>query len=275
MDAVELDRWQEESVSSWRQRWGVPALRIFRRVGSTNDVARAMAEADAPEGTLVLADEQTRGRGRRGRVWSAPAGASLSLSMILRPPTAEASRILTLRLGLAAARALEQTTLVGHHDSPVRVELKWPNDLRLAGRKVGGILCEGTIVNERVSHVIAGIGLNLRQPADGWPVEIEDRAISLAEAAPGVDVARLVEGIAAEWGAVARHPAEALSESERSQFDARDALRGREITVDERPAGIAEGVSAEGCLRVRSHGAVREIMAGTVRTMESLAGERA
>lgn len=270
MDAVEIDRWQDEEVGVWRRRWDVPALRIFRRVGSTNDVARQMAESGAPDCSLVLAEEQTRGRGRRGREWSAPPDSSLSMSMVLRPPTPEASGILTLRLGLAAARALEQSF-------PLRVDLKWPNDLGLDGRKVGGILCEGTVVDDRVSHVIAGIGLNLRPPDAGWPAELASRATSIEESAgapvDGHDLAGLVGRIVAGWRAVADEPAGSLSPEERSGFHARDALRGRPVTVDGRSAGIAEGVSAVGSLRVREDGAVTEITAGTVRAMDPLLGE--
>lgn len=269
MDGVELGRWQGEDLSVWRHRWGVPSVRAFRTVGSTNDVARDMAELDAPEGTLVLADAQTRGRGRRGRDWSAPPGASLSLSMVLRPPTPQASRILTLRLGLAAARALERS-------APLRVELKWPNDLGLGGRKVGGILCEASVTEDTVRHVIAGMGLNLRRPDDGWPPELVGRAHSLQEAmATPIDTPGLVGRIVADWLAVAASPADSLSPDELDDFHARDVLRDRPVAVDGCPAGIAAGVSGDGSLRVRRDGAVHEVLAGTIRTCDPLLGERA
>lgn len=266
---MELDRWHGENVSLWRRRWAVPALRIFRRVDSTNDVARDMAEADAPEGTLVVSDEQTRGRGRRGRDWHAPPGSSLSMSMILRPPTAAATRILTLRLGLAAARGLERVI-------PLRVQLKWPNDLQLDGRKVGGILCEAVAVEDRITHVIAGIGLNIGRPGDGWPAHLAARATSLEEvAAAPVAPPQLAGSVVAEWLAVAADPADSLSSEEQRAFGARDALRGREVTVEGRAAGVAEGVSAAGGLRVRRDDQVGEVMAGTIRTLEPIPGESA
>lgn len=278
----EIDRWHDVDVAEWHRRWRVPALRIFRRVGSTNDVARELAEAGAAEGALVLADEQTRGRGRRGRAWSAPAGASLSMSMVLRPRTATASRILTLRLGLAAARAMERLL-------PIQVELKWPNDLTAEGRKIGGILCEAVLVEDRVQFVLAGIGLNLRRPDDGWTPDLAARATSIQEAAATtaagpddapvrrrtqLDVPALVEQIAGEWRAVAARSADRLSSDELERFRDRDALRGRAVAVEGRPAGVAEGITPAGQLRVRQGGQVQEISAGTVRAIESLLGER-
>lgn len=268
MDALEVDRWHGADVATWRRRWRVPSLRIFQRVGSTNDIARDMAEGGAPEGALVLADEQTRGRGRRGRVWKAPAGASLSMSMLLRPPSSEATRVLTLRLGLAAAVGLDRY-------APSRVGLKWPNDLVVEGRKVGGILCEAVAVDDRTAYVIAGIGLNLRRPRDGWAPEIADRATSLEEARSGpVDPEAVVERVVTEWLRVTADPGRLLSPSERAAFDQRDVLRGREITLDGRPVGIATGISPAGALRVRAGDGTTEIIAGTIRTSDPLVGER-
>lgn len=234
-----------------------------------------MAEAGAPEGTVVLADEQTGGRGRRGRRWIAPAGASLSMSMVIRPPTAAASRILTLRLGIGAARAIERLL-------PIRVELKWPNDLGAHGRKLGGILCEAALVEDRVDFVIAGIGLNLRRPAHDWPPEVAERAISLEEAAASgepaagtIDAPGLVGPLIEEWLSVAGHPAERLSADERGRFHERDTLRGREVTVDGRAAAVADGITDGGALVLRRDDRRWEVGAGTVRTTESLQGERA
>ncbi|MEJ2502094.1 MAG: biotin--[acetyl-CoA-carboxylase] ligase, partial [Gemmatimonadota bacterium] len=148
----EVGDWHGRPLSYWQELWGVPELRAFRRVGSTSDVARAMAEGGAGTGTLVLAAEQTRGRGRRGRRWDAPAGSSLLLSMVLRPAAGGGEAVLSLRLGMAAARAIESV-------SGLRVGLKWPNDLLVAGRKVGGILCEGSVEGASLRYTIAGLGL--------------------------------------------------------------------------------------------------------------------
>ncbi len=272
MDAAEVQRWHGEAVSTWTVRWGVPDLRIFRTIGSTNDVAAELAGAGAAEGTLVLADAQTRGRGRRGRSWSAPPGASLSLSMVLRPPSPESTQLLTLRLGIAAATALEELT-------GLPVGIKWPNDLELRGRKVAGILCEATAVRDRVVFVVAGIGLNLRPPDDGWPADIAARTTSIAEAMGSADASPvaapvLVDRLVGHWLGAAARPAATLSPDELAAFDARDTLRGEAIAVDGRAAGVARGLAPTGALRVLSDGAIAEVTTGTVRVLDPTPGGR-
>ncbi|MFP4623588.1 MAG: biotin--[acetyl-CoA-carboxylase] ligase [Gemmatimonadota bacterium] len=270
MDATELAVWQGRPVEAWRSAWRLPALRVFHTVGSTNDLARTMAAAGAAEGSLVVAEEQTAGRGRLGRRWSSPAGASLSLSMVLRPgDVAHWTPALTLRLGLAAAEAIE-TVL------PVDIAIKWPNDLvalpgkpatrRGAGRKLAGILCEGDILGDRINHVIAGIGVNLAQHDDDWPPELAGRATSLAAAAGAKpDVPRLVGGLAEGWIRVAASAGAELDPDELDRLQRRDRLRDRDVRVDGRPVGTAAGISPRGGLLVRSGGELREIIAGTVR----------
>jgi BirA family biotin operon repressor/biotin-[acetyl-CoA-carboxylase] ligase len=198
--------------------------------------------------------------------------------MVLRPPTPAASRILTLRLGIAAAGAIEEIV-------PVSLALKWPNDLVVDGRKLGGILCEASLAEDRVDHVIAGIGLNLRRPDEGWPPDLAGSAIALEGAIPdeapaaAIQVVRepapLVARIAEHWQAVAADRRDLLSGSERNSYAARDALRGRRVTVNGRTAGVAEGITPRGALRVRGDNGWADITAGTVRTTETMAGERA
>lgn len=254
----ELHEWWGRGVADWKQDWGVPTLRVFRTVGSTNDVAAEMAGEGAAEGTVVLADEQTAGRGRLGRAWSAPAGSSLSLSMVLRPGH-RTGRLLTLRLGLAAARGIERVL-------PLSVGLKWPNDLVVRGRKVAGILCEARSTGERVDHVVAGIGVNLRQQDDDWPPELRGRATSLAAAAGRpVETPAVAGAVVAEWRAAAAQPALTLSPEEREAFRRRDVLFGQPVRVDGRPAGLADGINPDGALRIQGGEGAGEIIAGTVR----------
>jgi len=127
----------------------------YPSVESTNDVARALAASGSEEGIVVLADEQVSGRGRRGRRWFAPAGTCLLFSLLLRPPlTPQQCARLTMACSLALAEGVEdETGLV--------IELKWPNDLLIEGRKVAGILTEVVTEGERVAYAIVGIGLNV------------------------------------------------------------------------------------------------------------------
>lgn len=262
MRPVPTPTWEGEPVGRLRDRWGVPELRVFERVGSTNDVAREMAEHGAAEGTVVLAGEQLAGRGRRGRPWTAPAGSSLLLSMVLRPRSLGGESVLPLRLGLAAAHAIEAV-------AGGRVGLKWPNDLVMDGRKVAGILCEGAVEADRPLHVIAGIGINRSQTDDDWPPDLAGTATSLAAATGrSVPALALAERLVAAWrAAAARHPG-TLAPDEVREFDARDILRGRAVVVDGADAGVAAGVAADGALLVEQDGAARRIVSGTVRATD-------
>ena len=151
------------------RRLGRP-LNFRASVGSSNDEARVLARAGAPEGTAVLADAQTAGRGRLGRGWQSPAGEGIWLSLVLRPalPAPETPR-LTLAAAVAVAEAIRA------HGVPAGI--KWPNDILVDGRKCCGILTEMELLGEAVAFVILGIGLNVNQA--GFPPEIAAQATSL------------------------------------------------------------------------------------------------
>jgi BirA family biotin operon repressor/biotin-[acetyl-CoA-carboxylase] ligase len=152
---------------------GYGAVRYVVETGSTNDVALALAAEGAPEGTAVLADLQTQGRGRRGRVWFSPPGAGLYLSVVVRTQALlPALSLVTLAVGVAAADAIEVA-------AGLRIELKWPNDLVIGRpwRKLGGILCESSGVASDPDAIIIGLGVNLRSAA--YPPDLAARATSL------------------------------------------------------------------------------------------------
>jgi BirA family transcriptional regulator, biotin operon repressor / biotin---[acetyl-CoA-carboxylase] ligase len=259
MDHTGMPTWLGQPVSHWRDLWGLPLLHIHRRVGSTNDLARDLARAGAPHGSTVMAEEQERGRGRRGREWLAPPGSSLLLSMVLSPPSPDIGALLPLRLGIAASRALETV-------AKPRIGLKWPNDLFVGSRKIGGILCEAGREPGSPDFVVAGIGLNICQSDDAWPPELRGMAASLQQLA-GTPVDRsLVAGrIIAGWLAVATHDAARLTPAELDEFRRRDLLRGHPISIDGRPAGTGLGIDPDGALRAGEPDAPRRVMAGTVR----------
>jgi BirA family biotin operon repressor/biotin-[acetyl-CoA-carboxylase] ligase len=122
---------------------------------STNDVARQLADADEPEGTLVIADAQTAGRGRLGRTWVAPPCSSILMSLILRPNLAPAQIArTTMAVSLGACEAI-------HAETGVNARIKWPNDILLNGKKCAGILSEAPIVGDQVEYVIVGLGMNV------------------------------------------------------------------------------------------------------------------
>jgi BirA family biotin operon repressor/biotin-[acetyl-CoA-carboxylase] ligase len=141
------------------------------RVTSTSDEAARLAEGGAAHGTVVVADEQTAGRGRQGRRWHSPAGANLYLSMVLRPSLSPGEVApITLAAGIGVCDAV--------NSAGVAASLKWPNDLLVRGRKLAGILSEMNTRNRTVDHVIVGIGIDVNQTA--FPPELAAIATSMA-----------------------------------------------------------------------------------------------
>jgi len=145
----------------------------FERTDSTNKRAKEIAAAGAGEGALVVAEEQTRGRGRLDRHWFSPAGQGIYLSVVLRPalPPSEAARLVLL-----AAVAVAETLI---DTAGLKATIKWPNDVLVGGKKIAGILTELAMEMDAVDYVIIGLGLNVNMPADQWPEDIRGRATSV------------------------------------------------------------------------------------------------
>jgi len=162
----------EEIVHGLRTELLRGPVHYFDLLPSTNDRAKELAAAQAPEGTLVVAEGQSAGRGRLGRQWESPAGLGLYVSLLLRPPLPphELPQI-TLTTAVAVARALER--VVG-----VAPGIKWPNDLLLDGKKVGGILTEMETESDQIRHLVVGLGINVNNRE--FPEEIAETATSLA-----------------------------------------------------------------------------------------------
>ncbi|MCX5893980.1 MAG: biotin--[acetyl-CoA-carboxylase] ligase [Deltaproteobacteria bacterium] len=162
----------EEIVLGLKANRLIGPVHHFEAVASTNDLAKELAAQGAPEGTLVVAEAQTRGRGRLGRQWESPAGTGLYVSLLLRPPLppSEMPQI-TLTTAVAVARALKRV-------AGVAPGIKWPNDLLLNGKKLGGILTEMETESEQIRHLVVGLGLNVNNAA--FPAELQPIATSLA-----------------------------------------------------------------------------------------------
>ncbi len=143
----------------------------YETCASTNDEAKILAQQGAREGTVVTADEQTGGKGTKGRTWFSPRSRGLYASIILRPPSGDVS-LLPLVAGVAAAEAIRLS--VG-----LEVGLKWPNDVIWSGKKIGGILCESEFVGDKTHFVVLGIGLNINQSRKDFPAAIRPTAASL------------------------------------------------------------------------------------------------
>lgn len=218
-------------------------------VGSTMDLARQEADQGAPEGTLILAEEQMAGRGRFGRQWLSPAGKNLYLTLILRPAP-ERLRSLSVVAPLAISLAVEETTGL----SP---RIKWPNDVLLAGRKLAGVLMESSLAGAEVRYALVGIGLNVNLEVEAYP-DIADIATSLRQEL-GREVSREevlaallnrfeelytspLETVFAAW----RQRLETLGRQVRVRLPAGPAGLGEQVEE-----GLAEEVDAQGSLILR------------------------
>lgn len=260
MDRPAINRWEGAPVREWTESWAIPALHVFESVSSTNDVARRLAEEGAPAGTTVIADEQTAGRGRLGRRWIVPRADGLLMSILLRPAStaAEPTAAAVIRIGLAVAEAIDSLTGIG-------VGMKWPNDLVIEGRKLAGILCEGSISGRGVGYVVAGIGVNVSQTEQSWPDGLQQPATSL-RIATGRILSR-----ASLAGAIihALRPFEgafgALDPDVLRRFRQRDVLSGTRVTVDGTTSGTAAGLATDGALLLLTDDGTRAVHAGTLR----------
>ena len=213
----------------------IPAVYVYESVPSTLDVAHELGAQGSASGTLVLADTQTAGRGRGGKRWSSTPGAGIWLTLVERSVGAAVIELLSLRLGLAAASALDAFV-----DDTVRV--KWPNDLYVGGGKLAGILIEARWRDGAPEWIAVGLGLNVRMPPD------VPNASALRAGSGRVDVLRAL--VPALRGALAsRGP---LDSAELQELERRDMSRGRR--VDQPGAGTVEGVSDMGELLVRTAG---------------------
>lgn len=206
--------------------------RHFRVVDSTNTRARELVEAGAPGGTVVTAREQTAGRGRQGRVWTAPGGKALLYSAILRPLD-EHHLLLPLSVPLAVCAAAEALR------PGIECTLKWPNDVWLEGRKLAGILIEA---KPQDGWAVIGIGLNLAIEQHEFPADLRQPATSLGGGVTPEVARRELDAQLGQW-------VTAADDEVLAQWQRRDGLRGREVAWEE-GSGVADGIDSRGNLVV-------------------------
>ena len=237
----------------------------FAETDSTNHRAALLAEAGAADGTVIVAEAQSAGKGRLGRRWTSPAGVNLYLSIILRPAIApRAAPLLTFLSSLATARAIELET-------GLRPTVKWPNDVLLDGSKVAGLLNEMNAETERVNYVILGIGVNLNMTQEQFPADLRYPATSLALALQRpVDRVRFCRRLLSEIDLLYRdYPVgqEAILAGWLAYFD----LLGKKVAVEEPSrtiVGLVTGIAADGALLLTlENGDSERILAGDVRRL--------
>lgn len=211
----------------------------YRLIDSTNARARELATRGAPHGTLVTADEQSAGRGRQGRTWTAPPGRALLASIVIRDPP----RLLPLAAGVAVAEAVERDA-----------QIKWPNDVLVGGRKVAGILVEG---RPQEAWAVVGIGLNVALRPGDFPPELRDRAGTLGRSPDAIEPA--LQKLLLRMD----HWLEAPSASLLDAVRARDALLGQPIRWSA-GRGVGAGIDDDGHLVVDAEAGRVALDAGEV-----------
>jgi len=245
-------------------------LTYLEHTGSTNDVAKDLASQEAPEGTIVVSEEQTAGRGRMDRRWVAPLKSSILCSILFRPNlSAGQAHRLTMLCSMAAADAVERV-------AELHVLIKWPNDLIVtsldtrgryeAWRKLGGILTETGMTGDRLEFVVVGIGINVNVPPDLLPRLAPDATSVLAETGREFDRSALLgavlEGVELRYGRLKS------GQSPREEWAARLATLGQRIAVATARGileGVAETVDEDGALVLRTDDGVRHrLMTGDV-----------
>ena len=244
---------------------GAKILRV-KSCSSTNDLAKELAISGEKEGTAVISDEQTKGRGMKGRSWYSAPKKGLYLSVILRPTHSNIS-LLPLVAGLAVVDAVFDS--VG-----IRVRLKWPNDLIWGKKKLGGILCEAGFLGNKVNYVILGIGLNMNHGRDDFPEEIRHQATSLKLITKEDMDENIILGNL--WLALNHWYGQfLLGEGKKivSIFKENSILPlGKEITVStERGevSGIYRGIDSQGGLILESRGERRTFFSAEIKTMKN------
>ena len=236
----------------------------YYKIGSTNTVAMEAASADAPEGSVFLAEQQTAGRGRGANQWHSARSVGIYCSVLLRPALPPSDvLVLTLAAGLAVHSAIQEI------DSRVVPDLKWPNDVLIGGKKVCGILTEMNAEVTRVRYVVVGIGLNVNQSS--FPADLEAIATSL-RLATGTEWSRvelsvaLLKSLDREYRNLLEDPDAAASILRRFQ-ERSSSVRGQRVEVVENPEleGVTEGLDSRGFLQVRTAQGLRTVLSGTVK----------
>lgn len=239
-------------------------VHFFESIDSTNAKAFELARAGAPEGAVVIAETQTKGKGRIGRKWESPAGMNLYISIILRPKVApQGAQGLTFVAAVAAAEAVASEGL--------KPAVKWPNDILIGGRKTAGILLEMDSEPDRVHFVVAGIGVNLNMKKEMFPEQISQTATSLLEEAGSpVDRARFTANLLASiekwYGVYLSEGFPPVLEAWKGYF--RSFGKPLKVTFFDRAVeGICAGVDDSGALLLERDGRIERIISGDVEAL--------
>ena len=252
----------ESCTSAIHGEWAGCCVEVYDSIDSTNRRAKELGESGAVHGTLIVADCQTAGKGRRGRNWETPPGVALSFSLLLRPGfLPDKASMLTLIAAVAVERAVRDMT-------GCAVSIKWPNDVVLNHRKICGILTEMSTELDSIHYVVIGIGINIAQKS--FPPELKEKATSiLMESGNTVNRSALLARILEEFEKLYTVFAAAGDLSDiRAEYEAVLAGLGSPVVIEDeqnRRSGICRGITKNGALRVETQdGRIEEIISGEV-----------
>jgi len=238
-------------------------------IDSTNNYAKKIALEGCEEGTLVVADYQTCGRGRLGRDWNSSDKKGVWMSLVLRPDISfEDIQIITLAASVAVVQALFEV-------AQIKAGIKWPNDIIINGKKVCGILVEMNMEIDRINFLVLGIGLNVNQQADDFPKELLDKAVSLkmyleesSNSQKKLKRNELIVAILLKFEEIYDKVKCGAFEDIISQWKKYSVTLGKEVSMiykNERYTGIAEDITKDGKLIVRCNdGSIKEVFSGEV-----------
>ncbi len=239
----------------------------FEKTDSTNLEATKLGEQGAEEGTVVIADEQSRGKGRLGRHWESPGGVNLYCSIILRPPIMPSmAPQFTLLSSVAVAQAIESTT-------PLIPRIKWPNDILVNGMKVSGMLNEMSAEMEKVNFIVLGIGVNLNMRQEHFPDNLRHPASSLfLESGKVINRVEFTRTLLTAFDILYDNYLDAGIAPIREQWLARSAFTGKRVRVSFQgndTFGLAVGIDDDGALLLEHEGGkVEKVLAGDVSILE-------
>lgn len=253
---------KSEIASRLNTRWAARSLYCFEEVDSTNIVAKKKAEEGEAHGTLIVADQQSAGRGRRGRGWESQAGKDIYMTLLLKPEFApEKASMLTLVMALAVVRGVQDVT-------QIPCSIKWPNDIVANGKKICGILTEMSAELDYIHYVVTGVGINVN--LDVLPESIKDKATSLLlEGGKRVLRAHIIERVMYHY----EQYYETFIQTEDlsgmlEEYNQYLINLGREVCVLDPKGeynGVAQGITPRGELMVKNEeGAILPVYAGEV-----------
>lgn len=253
---------RQELSSLIKTAWAGQRVYYYDRIDSTNTCIKRLGEEGAPHGTLVAADQQSAGRGRRGSVWESPPGGSIYMSLLLRPDISPAKApMLTLVMALAVAAGLKECT-------GLEVQIKWPNDIVLKGKKLAGILTEMSTEIDCINYVVIGTGINVN--VKSLPKELSNKATSLfAETGQKVKRSKIIAAVMSHFEACCNIFEKTRSMKElKEQYNSLLVNCSREVRVlgeKTQYDGVALGINEQGELLVRrKDGTVEAVFAGEV-----------